>query len=68
MNWKFKKGVEVYTEEFWYDLTLGGYLCPEKLLIDEEQIKKLNEAIEIVSSFESAINEIMEDGENESDE
>ncbi len=57
MNWNFKEGVEVYTEEFWYDLTDGGYIKPENVLADEEQIAKLQAAIDLVRSFERAIDE-----------
>lgn len=57
MNWNFKEDVEVYTEEFWYDLTDGGYIKPENVLADEEQIAKLQAAIDLVRSFERAIDE-----------
>lgn len=57
MEWKFKDGVDVYTEEFWYDLTDGGYIKPENVLSDNEQITKLREAIDLVRSFERAIDE-----------
>lgn len=57
MDWNFKEDVEVYTEEFWYDLTDGGYIKPENVLADEEQIAKLQAAIDLVRSFERAIDE-----------
>ena len=60
MKWVFKENVNCYTEEFWYDLTDGGYIIPEKLLANSEQITKLNEAISIVRSFEYAFDQIME--------
>jgi hypothetical protein len=63
MEWKFKKDVSVYTEEFWYDLTDGGYIIPEEILEDDEQIKELNKAIELVLSFEKKIDEMMDKGE-----
>ena len=44
MDWNFDKNAEiVYTEEFWYDLTDGGYIKPENLLIDKDQIQKFFE-------------------------
>ena len=55
MEWNFKEGVEIYTEEFWYDLTDGGYIKPENVLADEEQISKLQAAIDLVRSFERAV-------------
>ena len=57
MEWKFKKGVKVYTEEFWYGLTDGGYIKPENVLVDEEQFEKLQAAIDLVRSFERAIDD-----------
>ena len=57
INWKFKKDAEPQgsSDGFWYDLTSGGYINPGAVLEDEEQLKKLNEALEIVESFESAL-------------
>jgi len=57
MEWNFKEDVEVFTEEFWYDLTDGGYIKPENVLADKEQIAKLQAAIDLVRSFEQAIDE-----------
>lgn len=57
MEWNFKEGVEIFTEEFWYDLTDGGYIKPEEVLADKEQVAKLQAAIDLVRSFESAIDE-----------
>lgn len=68
IDWKFKEDIKVYTDDFWYDLTLGGYLVPEKILTDKEQINKLIDAIRTIESFEKAIEERMEsEEENESD-
>ena len=60
MNWKFKEDIKVYTEEFWYDLTDGGYIKPEEILVDESQAAELLKAIELVRSFERAIDELSE--------
>uniref|UniRef100_A0A6M3IS09 Peptidase n=1 Tax=viral metagenome TaxID=1070528 RepID=A0A6M3IS09_9ZZZZ len=57
MEWQFKKGVEIHTEEFWYDLTWGGYIKPAEVLADGEQVEQLEAAIELVRSFEDAIDE-----------
>jgi len=48
---KFKKGASVTTGEFWYDLTDGGYIKPEKLLKDKVQAKKITEAVELLREF-----------------
>ena len=58
MEWKFKPNVEpILSRDFWYDLTNGGYIRPEELLDDEEQIKKLKKAIELIQSFGNALKE-----------
>ena len=57
MEWTFKDGVEPQgsSDGFWYDLVLGGYIKPEELLADEGQLKELKEAISLVVSFETAL-------------
>jgi len=57
MEWKFKKDAQMQgsSDGFWYDLIDGGYIKPEEVLEDVEQLKKLNDAIGIVSSFEEAL-------------
>ena len=49
---------------FWYCLN-EGYMDPEKILADKEQLNKLKEALQIVRAFESLCNEIAEDYEEE---
>ena len=49
---------------FWYCLN-EGYIYPEKILADKEQLNKLKEALQIVRAFESLCNEIAEDYEEE---
>lgn len=59
IDWKdFKDGVTVYTEEFWYDLTDGGYIKPEELLIDADKAIELRRAIDLVKSFEQSLEEL----------
>lgn len=65
-HWKLKEGItldDVYNtyegEDFWYAIN-NGYLEPEGVLGDEEQLKKLKEAIKLVNSFESLYNDIVE--------
>lgn len=56
MDWKFKQDAPTeYSDEFWYDITVGGYLDPADYLDDPEQIKKLNEAVDLVHDFEAAL-------------
>ena len=54
---KFKKDASVSTNDFWYDLTDGGYINPRDLLEDEADIEKINEAIAIVEDFRNEMEE-----------
>ncbi len=52
MKFKFKEREEpIYSSDPCYDLLWGGYVTPEKLLSDDEQIAKVREALSIVESF-----------------
>ena len=58
VKWKFKKGAEPQGKgDFWYDLTMGGYIEPEDMLVDKNQLKLLEDAIAIVESFREAAKE-----------
>jgi len=59
INWKFKKDAEPQgsSSGFWYDITMGGYVKPEEVLEDKEQLQKLNDALAVVRSFESSLEE-----------
>jgi len=59
MNWKFKKDAEKQgsSDGFWYDITHGGYIKPEEVLADKKQLEQLEEALELVLSFENALND-----------
>ena len=49
---KFKKNIEpIYTSEFWYALTDGGYINP-KLILEEDDVKRVINAIRIIKEFE----------------
>jgi hypothetical protein len=57
MKWKFKNDAEPQGggDGFWYDITCGGYIDPSKILDNENQLKELMNAIELVSSFENSM-------------
>lgn len=40
---------------FWYDITDEGYFNVEEVLLDEEQIKKVNEAVELLKDLEDNV-------------
>ena len=52
---------------FWYGLN-EGYMDPEKILADKEQLNKLKEALQIVRAFEALCNEIAEDYDEDEDD
>lgn len=58
MEFKIKPGVQVHSEDFWYDLTYGGYIKPEEIIEDPEQVLELKKAIKIVLSFQEALDDI----------
>ncbi|GAA7511711.1 hypothetical protein JP0009_22830 [Helicobacter pylori] len=52
MEFKFKQTEETtYSTDPYYDLTIGGYIKPSELLADAEQIKQVEQAIQIVYEF-----------------
>lgn len=59
IKWEFKKNIESQgsSDGFWYDITYGGYIRPEELLENEHQLKQLNDALEVIRSFEEALEE-----------
>ena len=51
MKWKFNENVKVTSSELWYDLTDGGYIDPDRMLLDSSQAAKVNKAIELIEDF-----------------
>ena len=58
---KIKEGCTASTSDFWYDLTSGGYLKPEDILENLEDIEQVNKAIDILRDFEDSCEEQIED-------
>lgn len=54
---KIKKDLNIATGDFWYDLTKGGYLKPEEMLVYVEDIKKVKDAIKVIEDFEDSCEE-----------
>jgi hypothetical protein len=55
---EFKKIKEpIQSDDFWYDLTSGGYIKPEKLLKNKEDVAKVKEAIKIIQQFQQEAEE-----------
>ena len=56
VKWDFMSGADPVfkTDGFWY-LINEGYINPKKLLANEEQIKIVEDALEILKSFEEEL-------------
>ena len=46
------------SDQFWYDLKHGHYVHPEDLLNNEEDIKKVQNAIKIISEYEYTLSSL----------
>jgi len=57
---KIKKNTYIETSDFWYDLFEGGYIDPNKILEDENELKKVLEAIAVLTIFKNAVEDIIE--------
>lgn len=55
MKFEFKEGAEWPNAEFWHDLTVGGYPKVEDLLSDPAQIKEIKNAVKLLESFQSQL-------------
>lgn len=57
IEWELDKDAEPQgsSNGFWYDLTMGGYVDPKKVLTNASQLEELERAIKTVRSFEEAM-------------
>jgi len=51
---KIKKDLEISTEDFYYDLTDGGYLDPHEICENEEDADAVEKAIAVLKDFQSS--------------
>ncbi len=58
---KIRKGLEISTSDFWYDLTDGGYLKPSAICENIEDANRVKEAILIILDFQNSCEEQIED-------
>lgn len=58
---KIKKGLTITSGDFWYDLTDGGYLKPEKICENKEDAEQVIAAIQIIKEFQESCEEQIED-------
>lgn len=57
---QLKKGLQNATSDFWYDLTDGGYLKPEKMCESKEDAERVNAAIDTIKTFQKSCEEQIE--------
>lgn len=57
---KIKQNLEIYTDDFWYDLFDGGDLKPEDILEDAADIDAVLNAITVLERFRTACEEQIE--------
>lgn len=58
---KIKDGCEASTDDFYYDLFQGGYIRPKEILENEEDIKKVEEALKVIEMFKESCENQIED-------
>ena len=47
----------ISSDDFYYDLTSGGYIDPNNILLDKDRAKKLQEAINLIWEWEIQLQE-----------
>lgn len=57
---KIKEGLTISSSDFWYDLTDGGYINPEEILVNKSDVDKVKNAIAVLKDFENSCNEMIE--------
>ena len=58
---KVKENCEAYASEFHYDLFLGGYLKPENILENQDDIDSVKDVIAVINEFEESCISQIED-------
>lgn len=48
---KIKKGCTASTSDFWYDISDGGYLNPEKICANQKDADRVISAVETIKDF-----------------
>ena len=58
MKFKLKKDVELYSgSDLYYDFFDGGYINPEKFLEDDDQIKYVKDARDLIMNYLNFVDE-----------
>ena len=48
---EFKKNSKITTDDFFYDLFLGGYIKPADILVNDVDIQSVENAISVIREF-----------------
>jgi len=51
---EIKKGLNVSTGDFFYDLSDGGYLKPKEICVKPEDAEKVIEAVKVLMDFQDS--------------
>ena len=57
---EIKKDLDISTDDFWYDLTDGGYLKPEEICANPDDAYAINQASGLLQRFQEACEEQIE--------
>ena len=57
---KIKQGLEISTQDFWYDLTDGGYLDPVEICESPSDAFAVSQAIKKIKDFQDSCEEQIE--------
>ena len=58
---EIKKGLEISSSDFWYDITDGGYLDPDEICADKIDAATVKKAIKIVKEFQTSCEDQIKD-------
>ena len=58
---KIKENLDITTDDFYYDLFMGGYIRPGDLCENEEDAKRVRAAMKTLKEFEQACEDQIED-------
>ena len=57
---KVKDGAFITVDDFWHDLFRGGYVKPENILENQDDIDAVKNAISVLKDFEISVKNITE--------
>jgi len=58
---QIKKDLDISTDDFYYDLFMGGYIRPEDICKYKQDAEKVRKAIETIKEFERSCEDQIND-------